>query len=130
MLAVNMLSATLLSNWRSIIAGAVLIGAFGAGWTINGWRKDADIATIQKEQAEAIAKNASAAAEEYATRANDIHESAMMFQKSQAEFSAKIAKISKDLKNAPRLPDSCKPDTVRVRSLSEAIDATNSAVGQ
>lgn len=41
---------------RLAIAAAILSLAFAAGWSVNGWRKDKQVAELKREAAERIAK--------------------------------------------------------------------------
>ncbi|HET8596221.1 MAG TPA: hypothetical protein VFM22_00505, partial [Castellaniella sp.] len=46
-------------------------------------------------------------------------------------LTAQINKLTGALKDAPPLPDGCRPDPVRMRSLTDAVRATNrAATGQ
>jgi hypothetical protein len=86
------------------VAVALALG-FGAGWSINGWRLESKVATVQKDAAETRAASANAA--------------------------VKMDQIRKDQKNAqaqaPLRPD-CLPDAGRMRSLRSAVDAANAAI--
>ncbi len=40
---------------RVYLAGAALVVAFGAGWKVNGWRVDAELAAAREDHAETVA---------------------------------------------------------------------------
>lgn len=46
---------------KALAVTAVLAACFGAGWAVNGWRMGAEIAQINQERAESIAKGVKAA---------------------------------------------------------------------
>lgn len=50
-----MTPALLAANWRAVAAAGALAAAFGAGWAINGWRADAELAEIRSEHDKAVA---------------------------------------------------------------------------
>jgi len=39
-----------------------------------------------------------------------------------------MSALTKELRNAPKLPDCCVPDPVRVRNLDAAIEAANKSI--
>jgi hypothetical protein len=113
-----------------LVGGALAVAiGFGSGWTANGWRLDAEISSIKADRASDRADQAQAALTDLAEAAKKIKDAA---DGAGIEFFAvntQLADIKKDLKNANAkpLPPDCRPDTVRVRSLAAAVDATNKA---
>lgn len=53
------------SRANSIAMGLLLILAFAAGWAVNGWRADAELANREKAWADAIAWSSQQALERY-----------------------------------------------------------------
>lgn len=51
---------------KTLIVGGIAMLIFFAGWTVEGWRKDAEIDRIERAHAEQRARDAQAAAEEIA----------------------------------------------------------------
>lgn len=51
---------------KTLIVGAIAALIFLAGWTVEGWRKDAEIERIERAHADQRARDAVAAAEEIA----------------------------------------------------------------
>lgn len=115
-----------------IAASAIAAGMlFGAGWTAQGWRKDAEIADMKAIASDARAELAEQAAAELQSAAVAMRASADDVRRSSTALKDNMAAITKGLKNAPALPADCKPDAVRVRGLREAYDtAKRSASGQ
>ncbi|WP_323142701.1 hypothetical protein [Massilia phyllosphaerae] len=110
----------------TIGAGAVAaILCFGAGWAVNGWRLGTDVANLRAERAQEQAAQAAAAASTLQADAAAIHQAATEYAGIQSTLAPKIAALTKELRNAPRLPVDCRPDDVRVRNLDAAIDAAN-----
>lgn len=111
--------------------GAVLLVAaagFGSGWLVNGWRLHSDLARIEAAHAKEKAEQATAAMTTLKADADKIHEAATEYTGIQNILAPKIAALTKELRNAPRLPVDCRPDDVRVRNLDTAIDAANQAI--
>lgn len=113
--------------WRVIAAAALAAGIFAAGWTTNGWRKEAEIEQMKAETAQADLKGAKDALDDLVSAGKTIRAKADEFNGIQTTLVAKMDAIRKDLKNAPKLPADCRPDDVRVRNLSDAVDAANAA---
>jgi hypothetical protein len=112
----------------AIGAGAVAAAVcFGAGWAVNGWRLGTDVANLRAERAQEQAAQATAAVSTLQADAAAIHQAATEYAGIQSTLAPKIAALTKELRNAPRLPVDCRPDDVRVRNLDAAIDAANQA---
>jgi len=112
----------------AIGAGAVAaVLCFGAGWAVNGWRLGTDAANLRAERAQERAAQATAAVSTLQADALAIHQAATEYAGIQSTLAPKIAALTKELRNAPRLPVDCRPDDVRVRNLDAAIDAANQA---
>lgn len=109
-------------------AALVAVAAFGAGWLVNGWRLHSDLAKVEAAHAKEKAEQATAALTTLKADADKIHTAATEYAGIQNTLAPKIAALTKELRNAPRLPAGCRPDDVRVRSLDAAIDAANQAI--
>lgn len=116
----------------SVVARLLMsVVLFGAGWTAQGWRKDAEIAGMTATASDARATSAEQAAADLQSGAVAMRAAADEVRRSSATLKASMAAITKELKNAPALPADCKPDAVRVRGLRDAYDAARrSATGQ
>lgn len=107
---------------------AVGVLAFGAGWVINGWRLESALSKLKTAQAVEKANQATGALSTLRTDAAAIHQAATEYAGIETTLAPKIAALTKELRNAPRLPVDCKPDPVRVRNLDAAIDAANQSI--
>jgi len=120
-----------LTALRTAIAAAItlLLAAvlFGAGWTIKGWKDEAEIAGLKTEQANTAAAQANAALTDLTTATTTINEAARRYGSVQSSLSAQIDDLKKELQNEKPLPDGCSPDGKRSSTLNKAIDATNAA---
>lgn len=114
--------------WVKIAIGAVVLAlAFLAGWWVNGWRKDAEIAELTATQAKADLAAATQALGQLKTASADIRARADEYRGITTELGAAASAIRKELKNAKPLPADCRPDDFRMRKLSDAVDAAKQA---
>ena len=109
-------------------AAVVAVAAFYAGWLVNGWRLETKLSELQAAHAQEGANQATDALATLKADADRIHTAATEYAGIKDTLAPKIAALTKELRNAPRLPVDCKPDSVRVRNLETAIDAANSAI--
>jgi len=126
------IAAALAPYKLQLVIGAGAVAAalcFGAGWAINGWRLGAGVAKLQAKHALEQAAQATAVVSTLQADAAAIHKAATEYAGIQSTLAPKIAALTKELRNAPRLPVDCRPDDVRVRNLDAAIDAANQAAG-
>jgi hypothetical protein len=122
-----------LAGWKgyaaAALAGALVTGL--AAWTVQGWRYDAEIAGMERDQARA---DAQASRQTLADIQANIETVAAAGRRAAAvgpTLTAQINKITGALRDAPPLPDNCRPDPVRMRSLESAVEAANrAAAGQ
>lgn len=121
-------------GWQGTALSAVIAALLSAGavyyFTALGYRLT--IAQMQRDQARAAVLAANASLQQFAADADSIHTSAAIFTKAQLGLDVTFGKISKDFHAATKaapLPVDCKPDAVRLRALSSAIAAANSAAG-
>jgi hypothetical protein len=108
------------------LAALVAASAF-AGWTVNGWRLGAELASEKADRAREKATQAAQTVTDIKRDADQIHEAATAFLKSQQALGPKFDALAKEMKNAQPLPPDCRPDAFRVRNLESAIDAANAA---
>ncbi|TQK10265.1 hypothetical protein FBX97_0181 [Herbaspirillum sp. SJZ107] len=111
----------------AVVGAAAAVLCFGAGWAVNGWRLGAGVAKLQAKHAQEQATQAAATVSTLQADAAAIHQAATEYAGIQSTLAPKIAALTKELRNAPRLPVDCRPDDVRVRNLDAAIDAANQA---
>ncbi|RIQ51070.1 hypothetical protein [Bordetella avium] len=118
---------------RFAVIAMVLIAALAAGaaWMAQGWRKDAVIADLRLDRAQA---DLSVVRQALATTEADIKkmaEAARAAARTAPALTAQMKEISKALENANPLPAGCRPDADRVRGLTDAVRAANrAAAGQ
>ncbi|UXC34769.1 hypothetical protein [Cupriavidus gilardii] len=113
--------------WRWIAGVAVSTGIFAAGWTANGWRKDAKIAALTAARAKADLTTVNQALGELRSASADIRARADEYLGITTQLGAAAGAIRKELENANPLPADCRPDDFRVRKLSDAADAAKRA---
>jgi hypothetical protein len=110
----------------AVLVAMILGGA--AGWFMNGWRHGAEIAELQRAHAEFRATLSEAALADVQADAATIRQAATEFATIQSTLAPRMSALTKELRNAPKLPAGCVPDPVRVRNLDAAIDATNKSI--
>jgi hypothetical protein len=119
-------------QYKLLTCGVALVGVMAAsgtaGWVANGWRHDAAISSLTAEHAKERAQQATAALTTLKADADTIHKAATEYAAIETTLAPKIAALTKELRNAPKLPPDCRPDPVRVRNLDAAIDAANAAI--
>ncbi|MCG5259720.1 hypothetical protein [Cupriavidus gilardii] len=113
--------------WRAVAVVALTGAAFGAGWTVNGWRKDAELAELTAARAQADLATVNQALGQLQTASDDIRARADEYRGIKTELDHAASAIRKELKNANPLPADCRPDDFRVRKLSDAVDAAKQA---
>ncbi|QDQ87681.1 hypothetical protein FMZ60_08820 [Alcaligenaceae bacterium SJ-26] len=111
--------------------GAAALLAAGAAWTAQGWRYGERIALIERDQAQAQATAARLSLDQLLADIDTVAAAGRRAAAVGPSLTAEINKLTGALKNAPPLPDGCRPDPVRVRSLTDAVRAANrAAAGQ
>ena len=109
-----------------VLVGLLLAGT--AGWVANGWRHGAELADLQRAHAEFRATLSEQALADVQADAKTIRTAAAEFAAIQSTLAPRMSALTKELRNAPKLPADCRPDPVRVRNLDAAIDAANQAI--
>jgi hypothetical protein len=114
-----------------IVLAAVAVAAFGSAWTVQGWRYDAKITSIERDQALDLAESAQLSLTQLKADIDSIAAAGRRVAAVGPALTAEINKITGALKNAPPLSDDCRPDPVRLRGLTDAVRAANrAAAGQ
>ncbi|WP_456281577.1 hypothetical protein M1D55_19230 [Cupriavidus sp. JZ107] len=113
--------------WRAVAAVVLAGAAFVAGWTVNGWRKDAELAELTAARAQADLSTVNQALGDLRAAGVDIRARADEYRGITNQLGAAASAIRKELKNAKPLPADCRPDDFRVRKLSDAVDAAKQA---
>jgi len=114
-----------------ISMGVLCIFCFIGGWTINGWRLNSALMSCEASAAKKDAGIANAAVANIDANLGAIKASVGDYQQTSAALSVQLTDIKKGMKNATILPADCRPDSVRVRILNDAIRAANdTAIGQ
>jgi hypothetical protein len=123
-----MISLDAIKTADKLAVPAVLaVAIFGAGWAVNGWRKDAQIAELKTERANTAATQAQGALDDLTAASKTINDAARRYGALQSDLGVKIDDLKKELQNEPPLPPDCRPGPGRVRMLNSAIDAANKA---
>lgn len=124
----------LAGGWQGSLACAAIAAVLAASAAVYvtslGYR--ITIATMERDTAQGVADANIAALAQFTQDANSIHSAAASFGGIRDDLDAKLSTITRDFRSAIKaspLPVDCKPDAVRLRALSSAIAATNSAAG-
>lgn len=120
--------------YRALAAGTlVLVGlllAGASGWVANGWRHGAEIAELRRAHAEFRAGLSEQALADVQADAATIRQAAAEFGAIQSTLAPRMTALTKELRNAPKLPAGCVPGPERVRNLDAAIDAANQVIAR
>jgi len=119
-------------QYRALAAGLGLLLAMAlagaAGWLTNGWRHGVEIADLKRAHAEFRATLSEAALTDVMADTATIRQAATELATIQSTLAPRMSALTKELRNAPKLPAGCVPDPVRVRNLDAAIDAANKSI--
>lgn len=124
---------SIVGGWKGYAAVAVLAaGLAGWGtWTAQSWRYGAEIAGMQRDQAQGRANAAQASLDQLSADIDSIAAAGRRAAAVGPALTAEINKLTGALKNAPPLLTGCRPDPIRVRSLTDSVRAANrAAAGQ
>jgi hypothetical protein len=120
----------LLANWKWIASASI---AVILTWYATSLSYRVTISHMEKEQAENVADGYRATLAMFTADADKVHQAAEQYTTFQTNLDSRFNTISKDfhdaVKTKPLSPD-CRPDPVRVRSLTAAVEAANSAAGR
>ncbi|AWB32392.1 hypothetical protein [Orrella marina] len=116
----------------SIKAGVIALAltaatAAGAAWTAQGWRYEARIADIRREQSDLQSDLAKQAIDSLQSDITRIATAASQAAEVAPTLTRQVGQLSRALKDATPLPAGCSPDLVRLRNLTDAVRATNTA---
>jgi hypothetical protein len=117
----------------SVIAAALVSATLAgtASWTVQSWRYDARIASLERDQQKGRADANADALSRLQADVNTVSEAATRAAAVAPQLTAQVGNLTKALKNATPLPAGCRPDADRVRHLTTAVRAANdSAAGQ
>jgi hypothetical protein len=113
---------------KFLLALALVALGTAGGWLVQGWRKDAEIADLKRNQADSKAGQYKAALDDLTTASKRINEAAAGARVDLSAVTGQLTTIRKEFKDAKPLPDNCKPDAVRVRQLAATADAVDQAI--
>jgi hypothetical protein len=126
-----------LAGWKGYAAAALvgaLVGALVAGpaaWTVQGWRYGAEIAGMERDKAQADAQASRQALTDIQANIETVAAAGRRAAAVGPMLTVQINKLTGALRDAPPLPDNCRPDPVRMRSLESSVGAANrAAAGQ
>ncbi len=115
--------------WIKLSLGAIAVaGAFAGGFWLEGTIKDRDILSLKLAASQKQAADVTASLDQLQGFISNMHVAATDYFTLQAALFGKLDALHGEFLNATKtspLPPDCKPDDVRVRSLSAAISATN-----
>jgi len=103
--------------------------AHNFGWTVQEWRHGAKLARVERDRAQERADAARAALDQLISVIDTVAAAGRRAAAIGPALTAEINKLTGALKDAPPLPDDCRPDAVRMRSLKDSVRATNRAAG-
>lgn len=109
---------------------ALAASLFLAGWTVNGWRKDAVIAKLETDIATTAANSNKLAFDDLYKATTDMKNAALAYTDEKNKLTATLTAIQKDMKayaKAHPLPADCKPDSARMHALTSAISKANAS---
>lgn len=110
---------------------AVLAACFGAGFVVQGWRKNLEIAEMKAKQAEAISIQYQEGISKMNEASNRINLAAKNAAFDVASVSLKLDYIHKEFKNALKpLPVDCVLDDSRMLNAEAAAASVNSTLGR
>lgn len=115
--------------WHLRLAAAVtaVAAAFSAGWTAQGWRKDAVISELQRGTAQSEASSLAHDIEGLQKSASAVQAAASGAIADNTATVRELRAIRQEMKNAKPLPPDCRPDAERLRQRNAAIEAYNRA---
>lgn len=118
-----------LAGWKGYMAVAVVASALcgGAAWTAQGWRKDLQIAELRRDQQQTRADMNATVLDAIKIDVGVIASAAARAAADAGALPAQVGEITKALKNAKPLLAGCRPDDIRVRSLTDAVRAARGA---
>lgn len=128
---------SLIPTWP-IAIGALVVGVAAGGTGAKLWYAGTvaglkvDIATIEKDNAEAISQASQVALSDYKIAAEVVSAAALGAQTDLTAMRADMATIRRNQKNAPPppLPADCRPGPVRLRNLAESAATADRSIAR
>lgn len=118
---------------RTVVYLVIAATAGATGWAINGWRLNNKLSDLKLEHAQAETVAHRQALEDLVSASLAVKQAADEYTSVEVATSRKIDLLRKEVgqyaKEKP-LPADCRPDAVRVRKLSDSIDAANEAIAR
>jgi len=105
----------------------VLVMAAGFGAVVEHWRMRAEVSDIKAKYLKDVADQSQEAMAKLVSASETVNKSAKEFSNVRNSLGVKLDALSKDIRNAQKLPADCKPTPDRVQSLRAAIAAANEA---
>ena len=123
----------MMAGWRgyalACLSGALLLG--GPVLLMQHWRHDAALARMQRDQAVADRRLVQEALAQTTADIQSMALAARSAAETAPRLTSFIGSLSRALEHASPLPAACRPDAVRVRTLTDAVRAANrAAAGQ
>lgn len=112
----------LLKYWRVGLAVALLIAAFGSGWTVRSWRCDSAMAKVQAELQEAV--DAQRARADAAAASFEVNRADLSRQSTSSQ--SRVREIYRDI----QVPADCAPSPDALRLLDNAIAGEGGTASQ
>lgn len=125
-----MIPAALLPYKWALVAAAFAATAAvsgAAGWTAQGWRKDAVIADLKAAESKQESADSRGALDQVKRAASAVSAAASEAGAESAAAAKTFKALAKEMKNAKPLPADCRPDDQRLRNRNDAIRAYNAA---
>ena len=124
----------LLAGWKGYAAAGLVSALLASGATgyATALSYRLTIVQMQRDQADANARDSQAALAGFVVQAGRIQSAAQALLGLQDGLGRQFDVISKDLQNAIKshpLPSGCMPDDGRMRALRQAVAAANTAAG-
>ena len=118
-----------LTGWKGYAAVALVAATLAscAAWTAQGWRKGVQIAELQRDLQQTRADRNATVLDAIKIDINAIAGAAARAAADAGALPAQVGEMTKALKNAKPLLVGCRPDDVRVRSLTDAVRAARGA---
>ena len=119
-----------LSAIKAAALVALAVALFGAGWHVNGWRKDAQIEKNNAARASDRATQAEGALADLSAASAKINTAATGYAASARTLGVSLDTMNKEFKNERAknpLPADCRPTDERMRQFAAAVDAANKA---
>lgn len=120
------------AKYRLALLAVAFAAAFGVGWTVQGWRKNAEIAELKAERANEISAQYKDSLDDFVAASNVVKSAADQANVDVSVLDKRLSAIQKEFKNAKPipLPPDCRLDDVRVRNLNEAAAAVNETIAR